>query len=300
MTECYACAKLAEIVAENSQLRVKVDELANGNDGETNVITSGSPLVGELPEGDAPSEFAEILMALAADCSCMGDGIVRHFEPKDVQGDVDALMRVVERDYVRRAVYDSLKELTTNSDKWLKGKLEEARAERDEWKAKAEQAERAMNKAAGNWCKADDKAGYWKSEVEECLKAARIESVSEGVMVYPRHEGYTAPSLLVKSQFDYLDQLCVDLQAKLDEMAERKCPGYEPESHHCRYHHQDFELNHQTVSRLKRENAELARDLGECMAERDELIAEIDALEYRGDLDEPRGTKVDINGEVLG
>lgn len=27
MTECYECAKLAELVAENSQLRAKVDEL---------------------------------------------------------------------------------------------------------------------------------------------------------------------------------------------------------------------------------------------------------------------------------
>lgn len=54
------------------------------------------------------------------------------------------------------------------------------------------------------------------------------------------------------------------------------------------------------VDRLTRENISLACDLGECMAERDELIAEIDALEYRGELDEPRGTKVDINGEVVG
>lgn len=130
----------------------------------------------ELPEGDAPSEFAEILMSLAADCSCMGDGIVRHFEPKDVQNDVDALMRVVERDYVSREVYDSLKKLSTDSDAWLKRKVDELTAERDEWKAKAEQAmesyadvkdardtwmsnylqaERAMNKAAGKWARAD-------------------------------------------------------------------------------------------------------------------------------------------------
>lgn len=27
MTECYECSRLAELVAENSQLRVKVDEL---------------------------------------------------------------------------------------------------------------------------------------------------------------------------------------------------------------------------------------------------------------------------------
>lgn len=77
----------------------------------------------EPPEGDAPSEFAEILMALAADCSCMGDGIVRHFEPKDVQGDVDALMRVVERDYVRRDDYDftveMLKHMTAERDELL-------------------------------------------------------------------------------------------------------------------------------------------------------------------------------------
>lgn len=170
---------------------------------------------------------------------------------------------------------DEAMKFTTDPPGYVKKALADLQAERDVWKAKAEQAERAMNKAAGNWCKADDEARYWKSEVEECLKAARIESVSEGVMAYPRHDGYTAPSLLVRSQFDYLDQLCVDLNHKLDELAERKCPGYEPESHHCRYHHQDFELNHQTVSRLKRENAELARDLGECMDENEKLKAEL-------------------------
>lgn len=69
-----------------------------------------------------------------------------------------------------------------------------------------------------------------------------------------------------------------ELLVRVAELAERRCPGYEPENHYCRYHHQDFELNHQTVSRLKRENAKL-------QAKVDELIAEIDALEYEGEAD---------------
>lgn len=65
------------------------------------------------------------------------------------------------------------------------------------------------------------------------------------------------------------------------------------------WHVKGVELQRE-VDRLTSENISLARDLGECMAERDALVAEIDALEYQGELDEPRGTKVDINGEVVG
>jgi len=52
-----------------------------------------------------------------------------------------------------------------------------------------------------------------------------------------------------------------ELLVRLDEMADRKCPGYDPELHYCRYHAQDFELNRQTVIRLKRENADLQSQL---------------------------------------
>jgi FtsZ-binding cell division protein ZapB len=58
-----------------------------------------------------------------------------------------------------------------------------------------------------------------------------------------------------------------ELQSKLDELerenaklSERKCPGYDADTHYCNYHAQDFELNDKTVSRLKRENAKLSSD----------------------------------------
>lgn len=135
--------------------------------GDTNWTMESDALIDllkddELPEGDAPSDFAEILMSLAADCSCMGDGIVRHFEPKDVQNDVDALMRVVERDYVSREyldevrseadyreglLHESIDDLEAERDELKKqmdilhNAIREGRKERDEWRAKAEQAQ---------------------------------------------------------------------------------------------------------------------------------------------------------------
>ena len=67
------------------------------------------------------------------------------------EGDCARLSEIadmIERDYVRREYYyERVKELGAECN--------ELKAERDGWKAKAEQAEHAMNKAAGNWAKAD-------------------------------------------------------------------------------------------------------------------------------------------------
>jgi hypothetical protein len=62
-----------------------------------------------------------------------------------------ALADMIERDYVRREKLDA----EMRAFEKLQSVKEEIIAERDEWKAKAEQAERAMNKAAGKWAKAD-------------------------------------------------------------------------------------------------------------------------------------------------
>lgn len=110
-----AVERLKNCVAARFDAESIVIALASGRHGQSDWSLECDKLIylltyDELPEGDAPSEFAEILMALAADCSCMGDGIVRHFEPKDVQGYVDDLMRVVERDYVRREAYEDLRD----------------------------------------------------------------------------------------------------------------------------------------------------------------------------------------------
>ncbi|MBR2681372.1 MAG: hypothetical protein IKE23_11610 [Exiguobacterium sp.] len=48
--------------------------------------------------------------------------------------------------------------------------------------------------------------------------------------------------------------------------SERKCPGYDPKNNYCRYHAQNFELNDATVSRLKREKHELAKERDEWKA----------------------------------
>ena len=81
-----------------------------------------------------------------------------------------------------------------------------------------------------------------------------------------------------------------------DGSSERRCPGYDPENHRCNYHAQDFELNHQTVSRLKRENAGLR-------SERDQLQVRVDELERENaklSSDELylRSTLVDMEGKA--
>ena len=45
-------------------------------------------------------------------------------------------------------------------------RIDELTAERDEWKAKAEQAERAMNRAAGKWAKAESRSAKRAEAVE--------------------------------------------------------------------------------------------------------------------------------------
>jgi len=87
------------------------------------------------------------------------------------------------------------------------------------------------------------------------------------------HYAYTVSTLMypdsLNKKTDMLGHLPVDtVIGWLDRQAaitrrERMCPGYEAYSHRCRYHDQDFELNDATVSRLKRENANLRRKVAE-------------------------------------
>ena len=79
----------------------------------------------------------------------------------------------------------------------------------------------------------------------------------------------------ILSHPDERDEQIAELQQQVDELSERKCPGYDPTRHYCKYHAQDFGLNDRTVSRLKRENSALARDLAECERMRDGLRARL-------------------------
>ena len=65
----------------------------------------------------------------------------------------------------------------------------------------------------------------------------------------------------ILSHPDERDEQIAELQQQVDELSERKCPGYDQTRHYCKYHAQDFGLNDRTVSRLRRENSALARDL---------------------------------------
>ena len=79
----------------------------------------------------------------------------------------------------------------------------------------------------------------------------------------------------ILSHPDERDEQIAELQQQVDELSERKCPGYDPARHYCKYHAQDFGLNDRTVSRLKRENSALARDLAECERMREGLRARL-------------------------
>lgn len=135
---CYSCAKLAELRAENSQLRVKVDDLVNGNDGETNGIRADVPLVDDLPDGDA----VEILRKSAKGFQGGTGNVIKNAKMllgMNVERGLDivlleTLADMVERDYVPRKQWAE----AVRAMKAAQDRMEQARDERDEWKARAE------------------------------------------------------------------------------------------------------------------------------------------------------------------
>ena len=110
-------------------------------------------------------------------------------------------------------------------------------------------------------------------EIEEAIESYGQDSRDKLEAEVRSHYAYTVSTLMypdsLNKKTDMLGHLPVDtVIGWLDRQAaitrrERMCPGYEAYSHRCRYHDQDFELNDATVSRLKRENANLRRKVAE-------------------------------------
>ena len=92
----------------------------------------------------------------------------------------------------------------------------------------------------------------WEKKILEFLD--RQESITERELC----KQCEWPSLAAQPDQEAYDRIA-ELQQQVDELSERKCPGYDPKRHYCKYHAQDFELNGATVRKLKRENAELRR-----------------------------------------
>lgn len=84
-------------------------------------------------------------------------------------------------------------------------------------------------------------------------------------------------SEMLYGRFAQKNERIAELEARVDLLPERKCPGYEPENHRCRYHNTDFELTRENVCKLKREVAEL-------QAENEKLKAEV--IQYAEDCGE--------------
>lgn len=288
---CYSCAKLAELVAENSQLRVKVDKQAevldlqqellderdveattkssekDGNDGETSDVDSRDNGWYLRYDGymTSKSNYLRISGFKAARALDNRQNLVF----VKFMGGKEADCRV----YAPKL--DVCENLHDSSKETQKPRSREADSgnvsDSDGENLHVEQDSREKLEADAN--------GYvmswWQSDWVDSF--AHANSMKRDIMrLLDRHAAITEREIFDEMPHvrDKLADLCedvaerddviavlksenADLQAKLDELAERKCPGYEPESHHCCYHHQDFELNHQTVSRLKRENAEL-------------------------------------------
>ena len=271
---CYSCAKLAELRAENNALRGKVDELANGNDGETNGIRADAPLV----------NVAKIL------CEA-DDGSLRlkafAYDPHSLT----KLADMVERDYVRREECVAL------------GKsLGIAQAERDEWKAKAETRNDGVD--CGHLADMSVKDAYCVrdgGEMSDVDSREKLEAdMKERLGELWAHAWDAGSRDSMDDDFDI--DVFNSLLDRQEEITKRECADTRVSfAERMRFGDKIDELQSK-VDRLTRENVSLAHDLGECMAERDELRAAYDELTaIAAQLCRACGfSMVDASGEVVG
>ena len=359
MTECYECARLAELMAENSQLRVMVDGMTRIDqderlprlaDAETRVrelqakldeLTCNDALAPEkvvtpesvgandanadtrekleaddMPEGDALTlmrkGFGEMLDAL---------GIDRN-EKGHCTKAINVLADMVERDYVSREAYDDLsgefvwvntflhrvgKQCGTKDVPSLKAYVEQLEAKADELKAMNERLQVALDAVEG----CDERCMKLESERDELKRKLEVADRHEfeSDQMCDECKGYIDEQLaeLIAERELYRDNMLAQTR-KVDELTAQL------ESAHAKnrslrthiskmqegrhgWHVKGVELQRE-VDRLARENVALARDLGECMAERDALRRENAKLS--DDEFYLRCTLVDINGEVAG
>ena len=148
----------------------------------------------ELPEGDAVS-----ILRRAADSDTPMVSLCDRFDaapllPSEHSRVFGQLADMVERDYVSREYLDEVCSEADYREGLLHESIDDLEAERDEWKAKAEQAmesyadakdardtwmanylqaERAMNKAAGKWARADARSAERAAAVERLKNDAR-------------------------------------------------------------------------------------------------------------------------------
>jgi len=180
--------RLSELCGEVANMLETRDE-TNGIDGETNGTHADAPLDDEPPEGDGLETLKDWISDVA-----IADPML--FDRADCKR-LWEIADMVERDYVYRSIFDAVcaerDRLQADTDelselcRQAQYKWQDMMQERDEWKAKAEQAERAMNKAAGKWARADTRSALRAAAVERLnsVKQATDENLLAAILGAP-------------------------------------------------------------------------------------------------------------------
>lgn len=187
----------------------------------------------ELPEGDVldKNTVREIIERNFNRVAIVDDGTGKPIEWRDdlvcsvgfdFSAITDEIADMIERDYVPRwrfdelaDAYEKMADLSANQA----AELNAMTAERDEWKAKAEQSERAMNEAAGKWAKAD--ADNCELRKMLLLDDGTVEDYTERAdpLTALAHQKQLAEEW--RERCHAAEAECAEWKAKADKLAER-------------------------------------------------------------------------------
>lgn len=293
---CYSCAKLAEIVAENSQLRVKVDELANDGKAPEKVVTTES--VG-ANDANAALDSREKLEA----------DVRKNLAIMKLEGYVFDMIH----GWLDRQAAITANELTSESDApkpTESGEIDTSNGDMRDFDDSREQLEADANGYVMSWWQSDwvdcfDHADSMKSDIMRLLdRQANITSCEWNAKCESEECGFSELMDVANDLRDKNDELQVKVVDLTEQLESAHAKNRSLRQHIAKmqygrhgWHVKGVELQRE-VDRLTRENISLARDLGECMAERDGLRRE--NVKLSDDEFYLRCTLVDMDGEVVG
>ncbi len=296
MTECYECAKLAELRAENSALRVRVDGLTcNDALAPEKVVTQETV--------DANDGFMDLdscthgmrTFASETDSREKLEADVNKFVINNLERGLltyGAIIRLLDRQaaITEREFIEVECMKCAKADKERESDYSEALAERDDVIAvlKAENAE--LQSRHCEWSDPDslgDGCMLRKDKRVDELTAERDQWREAAGNAHAMWEKADNERIMLAEQLESAHAKNRSLRQHIAKMQEGRHG----------WHVKGAELQRE-VDRLTRENISLARDLGECMAERDGLKRESAKLSY--DEFYLRCALVDMNGEVVG
>lgn len=211
------------------------------------------------------------------------------FQPKDKDRLIDRLTH--ERDEARDFLTSSENlnaDLRAMNDA-LADDNDRLEAERDEWKAKAEQAERAMNRAAGKWAKADMENRELRKML--VLDDDTIEEYTERADPSTALEHQKQLAEEWRDRCHNAEALCDKLEAERDKL-QGTVDNLRAECDECVYK-QEF----RNMDRLEAERDALAHDLQDCEQQRERLRQALGtAIDHAHEI----VSLVNLDGEVIG